>query len=462
MQEIDNLKNILEKEFNFSPNSNQIKDLKRLIYEICIIKNINLSTLIKELKKNPNINKAGGRNKFFVIKEHLLNLRFPLTKKFSKIDTKAIYLSELKEPLKNCFHPSLEKITPQKVFIEKEVKNSYLAKRIKELFPNIEIQEINYYSEYLKTYKFDLANFKRPIFFIVKERWDFIKRCPCTKNVIGCNYWIFNLGFGCPLDCSYCYLQVYSNFPGIILPSNLDDFFEKFDDFYKKLKRPIRIGTGEFCDSLALDDITQYSKKLVDFFKNKNLFFELKTKSKNIDNLLEIKGSSNIVVSFSLNPQKIVEKEELATASLEERIKSAKLVQEKGYSVGFHFDPIIYFEGWEILYKEVIDKLYKDLKPPFAWISLGTLRGPKKLKDIVEKRFPQSRIFYGELFLGEDKKLRYPKFLRKEIYKKVLSWIREKDTQTPVYLCMETKDIWQVMDKKVNSSFDVEKYLLRI
>jgi len=222
--------------------SGDVKDLNKFVQELGewfkSPKVKRTKDLIEELKKNPNINKAGGRNKFFVIKEHLLNLRFPLTKKFSKIDTKAVYLSELKEPLKDSFHPSSEKIVPEKVFIEKEVRNSYLAKRMKELFPNIEIQEINYYSEYLKTYKFDLANFKRPIFFIVKERWDFIKRCPCTKNVIGCNYWIFNLGFGCPLDCSYCYLQVYSNFPGIILPSNLDDFFEKFDDFYKKIKSP--------------------------------------------------------------------------------------------------------------------------------------------------------------------------------------------------------------------------------
>ena len=459
-QGLDGLKNILEKEFQFLPNFNQIRDLKRLAYEICLIKNIKLSDLIKELKENPHITKAGGRNKFFVIKEHLINLRFPLTKKFSQIDTRTIYLSELKKPFENCFHPSREKVIPEKVFVEKEVRNSYLMKRIKELFPSIEIQEVAYYSEYLKTHKFNPADFKRPMFFIVKERWDFIKRCPCTKGVLSCNYWIFNLGFGCPLDCSYCYLQVYSNFPGIILPSNLDDFFNKFEEFYKKLKRPIRIGTGEFCDSLALDDITQYSKKLVNFFKNKNLFFELKTKSKNINNLLEIEPSSNIVISFSLNPQRIIEKEELATASLEERIESAKRVQEKGYSLGFHFDPIIYFDSWERLYKEVIDKLYQELKPPFTWISMGTLRGPKKLKDIAERRFPQSRIFYRELFLGEDKKLRYPKFLRKEIYKKVLTWIREKDGKTPVYLCMEDREIWQGMDRKFNSSFDVERYLL--
>jgi len=463
MQEtLKNLKSILEKEVAFSPNRNQLRDLQRLIYEICIIKDIQPYTLIEELKNNPKIRKIGGRNKFFILKEHLINLRFPLTARLSKIDTKTIYLSSLKEPLRNCYHPSphQESVIPQKVFVEKEVKDSYLIKKIKKKFPYIEICEIPYYAEYLKTHKFSLADFKKPIIFVVKERWDFLKPCPCTKNVLRCNYWIFNLGFGCPFDCTYCYLQVYSNFPGVILPSNLNDFFSKFKEFYRKLKRPIRIGTGEFCDSLALDDITEYSKMLINFFKDKNLYFELKTKSKKISNLLECQASPNIVISWSLNPWEIIEKEEIGATSLEERIKSAKEVQRKGFSLGFHFDPIIYFEGWENSYRKIIDKLYRTLNPPFKWISLGTLRGPRELKDIVEQRFPESKIFYGELFLGEDKKLRYPKFLRKKIYESMIKWIRNYDKKTPLYLCMEDKELWKIIDKRIKSSHQIEEYII--
>jgi spore photoproduct lyase len=271
---------------------------------------------------------------------------------------------------------------------------------------------------------------------------------------------VLNLGFGCPYDCSYCYLQCYSNFPGIILPANIDDFFTEFDALYKKLKKPIRRGTGEFCDSLALDEITQYSTKLIPYFKDKNVFFELKTKSNRISNLLNLSPPSNVVISWSLNPASLIKEEEMATASLSERLLAAKAIQQKGYRVAFHFDPIIYSDDWKKTYRQTIKELYSLLKPPFSWISLGTLRSHRRLRAITEMRFPESRIFYGELFLGEDKKLRYPLFLRHEIYENMVQWIREFDGQSPVYLCMENKDTWRILNK--STSTEVENYLLQI
>ena len=240
----------------------------------------------------------------------------------------------------------------------------------------------------------------------------------------------------------------------------MDDFFNKFDNFYKKINRPIRIGTGEFCDSLALDHITGYSTQLINFFRDKPVFFELKTKSANVENILNTPGAKNIVISWSLNPQPFINKEELCAASLAKRLDAAKKVQAKGYSLSFHFDPIVYSENWEQLYQEVIDQIYSKLNPPFAWISLGTLRGTRKLKNAAEQRFPESKIWYGELFLSNDKKLRYPKFMRKQIYKSMIKLIRKHDTKTPVYLCMEDIDCWQAMDRKITSTVEVEQYLL--
>jgi spore photoproduct lyase len=456
----DDLKLILEKEFSFSLNRNQFKDIKRLIYEICIRDSTTPKQIFDKLKNNPKIKKVEGRNKFFAIKSALISLRFPLTSKKLSIDAKNIYLCELRQPLRQVWKPK-KQFVPEKIFIEKEVKQSRLASRFKKLYPQVEIEELDYSAQYLKRNKFNLNELKRPLLFIVKERWDFLKPCPCTKGHLGCNYWIFNLGMGCPYDCSYCYLQCYANFPGITLPANLNDFFEKFDTFYKKLAKPIRIGTGEFCDSLALDEITEYSLQLIDYFGDKNLFFELKTKSNKIKNILEADIYPNIVIAWSLNPQKVIDSEEVAVSSLEERIQAAKSVQEKGFNLAFHFDPIIYYNGWQQDYKHLVAYVYQNLKPPFRWISLGTLRSNRELKSIVERRFPESRIFYGELFLGEDKKLRYPKFLRKEIYKNMIEWIRDYDSATPVYLCMEDKEVWQDFKKEIKSSKDIEKYLLK-
>ncbi|MCM8831123.1 MAG: radical SAM protein [Candidatus Omnitrophica bacterium] len=451
---IENLKEIIEKEFQFFPNNNQLTDLERLIYEIQHRENITLTDVINYLKNNPQISKFSGRNKFFILKESLIKRRFPITVQFQKIDTKTVYLPKLTKPLKDTWKIS-KKFTPLKIYIENEVKESSLAKNFLINFPNIEFEIITSYSDFVKKNKFTLSDFKKPFVFIIKEKADFFKPCPCTKYHIRCGYWILNLGFGCPFDCSYCFLQHYTNSPGLVFPANLEDFFAQFEKVLKNLKKPIRLGTGEFCDSLALDHITEYTKKLIPYFKNKDVFFELKTKSSNIKNLLELDGTKNIVISWSLNPKEIIEAEEIATASLEERLFAAKEIQKKGYSIGFHFDPIILFDNWQSLYEKLLEQLYKTLTPPFAWISLGTLRSNRKLKTIVEQRFENSKIFYGELLVGIDKKLRYPKFMRYDAYSKMINWIRKYDTKTPIYLCMEDKEMWQKLFKK--DLFCVEK-----
>jgi len=452
------LKKIIEDTFSFRPSQNQLRVLKRLIFEIMRKENKSLGEIINYLKETTPLDMYKGRNKFIALRNTLVEYRFPQTSQHQVIDSKSIFSSELREPLSDNWQVK-PIFKPLKIFVEKDVVKSQLLANFQKKFPSVEVQEIDYYSHYLKKNKFTVSELKEPLVFIVKERGDFIKRCPCTKKHLSCGYWIFNLGFGCPFDCSYCFLQQYSNFPGIILPANIEDFFSSFNKFSKNLKKPIRIGTGEFCDSLALDDITEYSKALIPYFKDKNVLFELKTKSNNIANLLTLKPSTNIIVSWSLSPAPVAKMEEKGGASLEERLNAAAKVQNTGYRIGFHFDPIIHLKGWQQLYGEVIDKLYSNLKKPFAWISLGTLRSNRRLKTIAELRFPQSDIFYGELLLGEDKKLRYPRFIKEEIYQKIVGKIRQYDKKTPIYLCMEDKQTWDNVEGLVPLN-NIENFLI--
>lgn len=448
----------IEAAFKFRLNKNQAKDLCGLIVEIQRRDKISLVKIIKYLESAAQSQKHSGKEKFFYLKKVLIKLRFPLSSKSLNIEPKNIFISPLipssVEPAKNNYS-----FIPENIFVENSVKGCWLEKNFRAKFPQVPIKYIDHHGLYLKYNKFTINDLKKPIVFIVKESWDFIKPCPCTKEHISCGYWVLNLGFGCPFDCSYCFLQQYSNFPGIILPANLEDFFAKFDRINESLKSPIRIGTGEFCDSLALDHITEYSSKLINYFRSKKVLFELKTKSVNIENLLKTDPGKNIVISWSLNPQKIIKTEELGTADLEERLLAAEKLQNKGYKIAFHFDPIIHDSNWQNLYQESIEKIYQKLKTPLAWISIGTLRCNRGLKPISQARFPNSGIFYGELLLGQDKKLRYPEFLRKNIYQFIIKTIRSYDEKTPIYLCMENKLMWQEL-LSASSTQEIEKNLL--
>lgn len=458
MERLKDLDKKIDKKIGIRLNKNQFQEIERLIFEIIRRDNSSINEITNSLETIPKITDLSLKNKFFAIKNYLLKKRFPQTLIHNNLKNQNIFLNKLKLPLINNYKIKKE-FTPLTVFIEKAVSDSSIAKNFQKHFPKTKTEIIINYKEYLKNNRFSISELKKPYIFIIEEKWDFIKPCPCTKHHLRCGYWIFNLGFGCPFDCSYCFLQQYTNAPGIVLPANIEKFFTKFDKFNANLKKTIRIGTGEFSDSLALDNITEYSKTLIPYFQKKKAIFELKTKSSQISNILKLKSSPNIVISWSLSPSEIIKTEEKGTASLNERLNSAKLVQQKDFKLAFHFDPIIHIKNWEQSYKKVIDKLYSQIKPPFAWISLGTLRSSRELKSINETRFPKSNIFYGELFLGEDKKLRYPYFIRAKIYQKIVDIIKRYDQKTPIYLCMEDKKTWSKIKGLVPYA-DIQKSLI--
>jgi spore photoproduct lyase len=170
----------------------------------------------------------------------------------------------------------------------------------------------------------------------------------------------------------------------------------------------------------------------------------LKTKSAEVDHLLHLDHRRRTIISWSLNPPKIVEEEEKGTVSLEDRITAAQKCQERGYPIGVHFDPIIFYEEWEKGYQKTIDSLFRRIGPRgVIWISLGGFRYPPRLKNIVMERSPDTKIFLGELFPGRDGKFRYLKEIRVEVYRKMVGWLRDVDPHLFIYLCMESKEVWE-------------------
>jgi spore photoproduct lyase len=433
---------------------NKREEIKRLIYEIRISRKLGF----EDLEKHPMIkaflsSNLEGLSRFHALKEILTEIRFPVASSCG--DDLDIYLPRVEES-GSLPGPRLSAdLTPAKLFIQKSVRDMGLAIRALKMFPSVPCEFFDNLSDLKQDRSQLLGDMGKRDFYIVSEAFDILKPCPCTNKAQSCNYFILNLGFGCPFDCAYCYLQHYSNRPGIYLPANLEGFFAETEKILASGKyRFLRIGTGEFSDSLALDSLTGYAGALVDFFRDKNCLFEFKTKSVNVEGLLQIPDvPSNIIVSWSLNPAGVIASEELYSPPLDQRLEAASQVIKKGYKTGFHFDPIIPYEGWEKDYFETIDRMFSSAKGHIAWISLGTLRFYRKLRRITDRRFPEDPYLYGELLLDRsDNKMRYPSIIRVDTYKKMLAKIRSRDPDVPVYLCMEPPEIWEkVFGKKVGS-----------
>lgn len=272
----------------------------------------------------------------------------------------------------------------------------------------------------------------------------FFEPCPCTREYLGCGYFNISPVAGCPLDCSYCILQGYLNALPIQVHVNLEDLFEELEEFCKKHPRArVRLGTGELADSLALEPELGYAKTFIEFFRNRrNFIFELKTKSSRIKLFKELKVSEQIVVSWSLNPAAAA-LEEKGAAGIETRLVSARVLADAGWAVGFHFDPILDFMG-EGNYLALVDKIFETVPAKrIAFISLGTLRFPLRLKPELKDRHPESRVLAGELFPGRDGKLRYLRPVREKMYRSLISRVRSHSDKVLVYLCMEPSWMWE-------------------
>lgn len=408
---------------------NKLRELVRLVYEIAKREKIAPQAVLTP-SKNQN---------FESVKTALLKRRYPVNFKASAKNQFYLPKLELDEKLRADLTP--RPFYPKTIFIETSVKDTPLAQRVREAFPRAEFKETDGKTQV------GSADFSRrtETLLIHQEKYDFLKPCPCSCGSAGCGYNLINLGFGCRFECEYCFLQQYQNLHAILWPANVDEFLQKLDGgkFNKgPFDRP-RIGSGEFTDSLVFDDITQYSQALVPFFRERPQWqFEFKTKSVNIGGLLNVGGCENVVVSWSVNSSKITNEAEHFTPDLTARLQAACEVARAGYRIGFHFDPVVIYDGYQADYARTVQEMADTLPADkIAWISVGTLRFSRELKKQIETRFAQNFILDGEFLLDFDGKMRYGDKQRLEVYQFLMPLLRKTFPKAHVYLCMEDPQI---------------------
>lgn len=338
------------------------------------------------------------------------------------------------------------------IHIDKSVENSKIASRAKEYFNSTETvsqkEIIPHFREGKSTLK------------ISEKKGEIFDTCSTmSKKYVCCNIKVIKAVKNCPYDCSYCFLQNYLNDGTTTVVSDIDAIMEEVRSKTEAHPwRLWRIGSWELGDSLALENETGQAAELIDAFsKLPNAILELKTKSNNIEPILQCDHKGKTVVAWSLNTEDIVNQQEHRTARLNERITAIETVIKAGYPVAFHFDPMIVYEGWKEGYTDLIEKLFKNVRgQDIAWISVGSLRFNPEMKKKMEINFPKQILTTEEMVLGDDGKVRYIKPLRLEMYRHITSELSRhlgvgslSVTQTPspelpiFYYCMERPDVWK-------------------
>ena len=338
---------------------------------------------------------------------------------------------------------------PREVIVEAGSEESPIYRNLRRAFPHVPFTHVDKAPSPGSAHFASgdpFGNGKRRL-FLARHKGDFLKKCPGSDGQVCCNYFVLNFASNCPMECSYCYLQEYlAANPALKVFSNVNDLAGEAYALLSRHRRFFfRIGTGEITDSLALDPYIGFSAEVIPFFAEQpNVLLELKTKSDRVEGLLKLDPKGRVVVSWSMNPARVIESDELLTASFEERLTAARSCQEAGYKLGFHFDPMVEYPGWEEDYRVMVERIFSAVDHRrIAWLSMGVLRNTPGLKRIMRERFPSTQLLSGEQVLCPDGKMRYFQPLRVSMYRKMLRWIRDASPTVFVYLCMESKEVWR-------------------
>ncbi len=358
---------------------------------------------------------------------------------------------------------------PEQIWIERQVQDSPVTANVLRQLPDVPTDIIDgppQTSAFATQGALMTASKKQ--LYVTAQKGRFVRDCPgfsssSPDSQLCCGYMTVDLVYNCDYDCTYCYLQNYVSMPYLTVYANVDQLFDELAAVL--LARPsqlVRIGSGEFSDSLSLDPLTGLSGLLVPFLRQfPNVLFEFKTKSDLVDQLLDLQPQGRVMVSWSVNPESVVQREEHKTASLAARLQAAQRCRDAGYKIGLHFDPLLYYPAWEADYEPFVEQVCRAVSSDdVAYISMGSLRFVAALKPVVQARFPKNRLMSAELLPGPDGKMRYFKPLRTEMYVKMVSWIQRYMSNTPVYLCMESPAVWRkVFGAAPSCNADVEQWI---
>lgn len=265
--------------------------------------------------------------------------------------------------------------------------------------------------------------------------------CPVrSEKTRCCNLQVLDVIQQCGFNCSYCAVQHFYNEKAVQVHSNLE---EKLSKIRLDPEKWYHIGTGQASDSLLWSDKFQVIKPLLRFAESHpRVILEFKTKSANVEPLLAESLPPNILMTWSLNPDPVIAHEESLTPSVHARLRAARQMADRGVKVGFHFHPIIRFQGWKTEYGKLAEQLCQLFSPEeVVTVSLGTLTFSKANLKTIRKNGLGSQIlrFPMEEIAG---KYSYPYKIKREMFQHVYQALKAWHNRVFFYLCMEDKKLW--------------------
>lgn len=207
---------------------------------------------------------------------------------------------------------------------------------------------------------------------------------------------------GCMGHCHYCYLQTTLGAkPYIRIYVNMDDILDAARGYIAERAPEItRFEAACTSDPVGIEHISGSLLEVIEFMGEQPLGrLRFVTKFHHVDSLLDAKHNGHTRFRFSVNADYVIRHFEPATSTFAERIEAAGKVARAGYPLGFIIAPVIWYDGWEQGYAELLNKL-RDAVPAEAahdlTFELIQHRFTKTAKNVIRRRYPKTKLEMDE------------------------------------------------------------------
>lgn len=292
----------------------------------------------------------------------------------------------------------VRRFIPDAIYYEKNVLNYELGRELLEKYVNVSkfvIDNHNNIEEMRKKENKEFQKMKRNLIIGIRKTHRFV-----PNNKIS-NYLVPYTSSGCTAMCLYCYLVCnYNKCAYLRLFVNREEMLEKIIKIANENDKELVFEIGSNSDLILENSITGNLKWTIENFKKaKKGYITFPTKFDMVDDILDVEGKENVIIRMSVNPKEIIQKVEIGTSSLENRVKAINKLKKAGYKVGILIAPVIFVENWEELYKELViylkenlsDEVKKDMFFEVIFMTYSYIH-----RKINEEAFPNAVKLYNE------------------------------------------------------------------
>lgn len=249
---------------------------------------------------------------------------------------------------------------PQSIYFEPNIIKYELGKQLMNKYkdvPKFEIENHNNIEEMRNKPNKEFANMKKNLIIGVRKTHKFI------ENHKTSDFLVPYTSSGCIASCLYCYLVCnYNKCSYLRLFVNREQMLDKIIKTAEESDKNLNFEIGSNSDLILENTITNNLEWTIENFrKTKKGTLTFPTKFDMVDNILNLNHEGKVTIRMSMNPEEIINRVELGTSRLENRIEAINKLAEADYNIGILIAPVIFVENWKELYLNLIQMLSSEL-----------------------------------------------------------------------------------------------------